>query len=341
MLSKKGIYPYDYMSGISNFNETQLPPKEKFFSNLNDCGISDDDYKHAQKVWKDFEVKNMGEYHDLYLKSDVIFLADVFEEFRNVCLSYYKLDPAWYYTSPGLSWDELLKHSGVKLELLTDVDILLMIEKGIRRGISMISNRYGKANIKYMEEKYDPNQPSKYITYLEANNLYGWTMMKPLPVGDFKWMKEDERKDWKNIPCILEVDLEYPKDLHDLHNDYPLALERLKIENVENLIPNLGDKKKYIVHHENLKLYEELGIIITKIHRRIKFREEPWMKSYIELNTKLRTKAKNDFEKDFFKLMNLAVFGKTMENIRNRVDVRLVNDRKKAEKLIAKPSLKH
>ena len=139
--------------------------------------------------------------------------------------------------------DALLKHSGVKLELLTDVDILLMIEKGIRGGTSMISNRYGKANYKYMGKKYDPNQPSKYIPYLDANNLYGWAMMKPLPVGDFEWMKEDERKDWKNIPCILEVDLEYPKDLHDLHNDYPLAPERLKIGNVKKLIPNLGDKK--------------------------------------------------------------------------------------------------
>ena len=107
-------------------------------------------------------------------------------------------------------------------------------------------------------------------------------------------------KHWKNIPCILEVDLEYPKDLHDLYNDYQLAPERLKIGNVEKLIPNLWDKEKYIVHHENLKLYLELGLKIKKIHRGIKFREEPWMKSYIALNTRLRTEAKNDFEKDFF-----------------------------------------
>ena len=137
------------------------------------------------------------------------------------------------------------------------------------------------------------------------------------------------------------MDLEYPKELHDLHNDYPLAPERLKIGNAEKLIPNLFDKEKYIVHHHSLKQYEELGLKIKKIHRGIKFREEPWMKSYIELNTDLRAKGKNDFEKDFFKLMNNSVFGKTMENIRNRVDVRLVNDRKKAKKLSAKPSFKH
>ena len=338
LISRKGIYPYDYMNGIKKFSEEKLPQKEKFYSKLNDSNISDEDYDHAQRIWKEFGMKNLGEYHDLYLKSDVLLLADVFEEFRNVCMENYSLDPAWYYTSPGLSWDALLKHSGVKLELLTDPDILLLFEKGIRGGISMISNRFGKANNKFMGEKYDPWSPSKYLAYLDANNLYGWAMMKPLPVGDFKWMNEKELGHWGDFPCILEVDLEYPRGLHDLHNDYPLAPERLKIGGVEKLIPNLWDKKKYIVHHENLKLYLELGLKVKKIHRGIKFREEPWMRSYIELNTSLRTKGKNDFEKDFFKLMNNSVFGKTMENIRNRVDVKLVNNRGAAEKLSAKPN---
>ena len=339
--TKKGIYPYDYMNGIEKFSEEKLPPKEAFYSKLNDCGVSDEDYEWAQLIWKEFEIKNLGEYHDLYLKSDVLLLADVFEEFRNICLKNYSLDLAWYYTSPGLSWDALLKHSEVKLELLTDPDKLLLFEKGIRGGISMISNRYGQANNKYMEEKYDPSHPSKYLAYLDANNLYGWAMMKPLPVGDFKWMEERELEHWEDYPCILEVDLDYPKDIHDLHNDYPLAPERLKIGGVEKLIPNLWGKKKYVLHHKNLKLYQELGLKLKKIHRGIKFREEPWMKSYIELNTDLRTKGKNDFEKDFFKLMNNSVFSKTMENIRNRVDVRVVNHQNKAKKLISKPNLKH
>ena len=243
LLTKKGIYPYDYMNGFEKFSEEKLPPKKDFYSKLNDCGISEEEYEHAQKIWKEFKIQNLGEYHDLYLKSDVLLLADVFEEFRNICLENYALDPAWYYTSPGLSWDALLKHSKVKLELLTDPDKLLLFEKGIRGGISMISNRYGKANNKYMEEKYDPSQPSKYLAYLDANNLYGWAMMKPLPVGDFKWLSPLELENWKEIPCILEVDLDYPKDLHDLHNDYPLAPERLKRDGVEKLIPNLLDKK--------------------------------------------------------------------------------------------------
>ena len=341
LLTKKGIYPYDYMNGFEKFSERQLPPKKDFYSKLNDCGITDKEYEHAEIIWKEFEIKNLGEYHDLYLKSDVLLLADVFEEFRNICLENYSLDPAWYYTSPGLSWDALLKHSKVNLELLTDPDMLLMFEKGIRGGISMISNRFGRANNKFMEEKFDSSQPSKFISYLDANNFYGWAMLKPLPVGDFKWMNKEELENWMDYPCVLEVDLEYPGELHDAHNDYPLAPERLQINKVEKLIPNLSDKTKYVLHRENLKLYLELGLKLKHIHRGIRFREKPWMKSYIELNMDLRTKGKNDFEKDFFKLMNNSVFGKTMENIRNRVDVRLVNNQDKAKKLISKPNLKH
>ena len=186
-------------------------------------------------------------------KGDVLLLADVFEEFRNICMENYSLDPAWYYTSPGLSWDALLKHSKVNLELLTDPDMLLMFEKGIRGGVSMISNRHGQANNKYMEKKFDPTQPSKFVAYLDANNLYGWAMMKPLPVGDFKWMNKEELEKWMDYPCVLEVDLEFPGELYDLHNDYPLAPERLKINKVEKLIPNLWDKKKYVLHCQNLK----------------------------------------------------------------------------------------
>ena len=188
LISRKGIYPYDYMNGIKKFSEQKLPTKEEFYSKLNDCNISDGDFYHAKEVWKEFGIKDLGEYHDLYLKMDVLLLADVFEEFRNVCMENYSLDPAWYYTSPGLSWDALLKHSKINLELLTDLDMLLMFEKGICGGISMISNRFGKANNKFMGGKYDPSQPSKYLVYLDANNLYGWAMMKPLPVGDFEWI---------------------------------------------------------------------------------------------------------------------------------------------------------
>ena len=204
----------------------------------------------------------------------------------------------------------------------------------------MISNRHAQANNKYMNEKFDETKPSKYITYLDANNLYGYAMFKKLPIGGFKWMTEHELQNWRSYGCILEVDLEYPKELHASHNDYPLAPERLMINKVEKLIPNLNDKKHYVLHYESLKQYLSLGMKITHIHRGIKFEESDWMKQYIDKNTDLRAKAKNEFEKEFFKLMNNSVYGKTIENLRKRVDITLVNSKKKAKRLTAKPNFK-
>ena len=341
LLKRKGVYPYDYMDSFEKLKETKLPPKEAFYSRLNEKGISDEDYKHAQKVWKTFKIENMEDYHNLYNKTDVLLLADVFENFRDICIKIYKLDPAHYFTAPGLAWDAALKLTEVELELLSDSDMLLMLEGGIRGGVSMISTRYGKANDKYMGKKFDSNKPSKYIQYLDANNLYGWAMSKPLPIHGFKWMEEDELENWKDHSCILEVDLEYPKSLHDLHSDFPLAPEHIEINKVKKLIPNLGDKNNYVIHYENLKQYLSLGLKLVKIYRGIKFEERPWLEPYITLNTNHRMEAKNEFEKGFYKLMNNAVYGKTMENIRNRVDIKLVNDRKIAEKLAAKPNFKH
>ena len=341
LVKRKGVYPYEYMDSLERLDETKLPPKEAFYSKLTGEGISNEDYEHAKKVWEVFDMKTLQDYHDLYNKTDVLLLADVFENFRKICLNNYKLDPAHYFTAPGLAWDACLKMTNVELELLSDIDMLLMIEKGIRGGVSMISTRYGKANNKYMGKSFNEKEPSKYIQYLDANNLYGWAMSKLLPTHGFKWMKMDELETWELHSCILEVDLEYPKSLHDLHNDYPLAPEQIVVNKVSKLIPNLGDKKKYILHYENLKQYLKLGLKLTHIHSGIKFKESPWLEKYISLNTKLRTEAKNEFEKDFFKLMNNSVFGKTMENIRNRVNIKLVNDKKQAEKLSAKPNFKH
>ena len=253
LLTKKGIYPYDYMDTPEKLKETEIPSKEAFYSKLNDEGISDDDYSHARKVWEMVEMKTLEDYHNLYNEVHVLLLADVFENFRDICIENYELDPAHYYTAPGLAWDASLKVTDVKLELLSDTDMLLMVEKGTRGGVSMVSNRYGKANNKYMGDMFDVKKRSKYITYLDANNLYGWAMSKPLPTNGFKWMGKNELETWEKHSCILEVDLEYPRSLHDLHNDYPLAPEHIEVNKVGKLIPNLRDKKKYIIHYENLK----------------------------------------------------------------------------------------
>ena len=361
LMSQKGVYPYDFMDSFEKFDQTELPNKDQFYSILNDQHITDYEYDHAKKVWKAFKIKTMGEYHDLYLGSDVLLLADVFESFRKTCLQYYKLDPCHYFTSPGLSWDAMLKMTNIKLELMTDIDMFQFIEKGMRGGVSYIAHRYGKANNKYMKE-YDEKAPSKYIMYLDANNLYGWAMSQYLPTGNFKRVtdKEIERIDLGKYKAdgkkglISEVDLEYPQELHELHNDYPLAPEKTKVSSgmlseyckkiadkykisiglVSKLIPTLRNKKEYVLHYRNLQLYLDLGLKIKKVHRVLKFDQSPWLKQYIDFNTEKRKHAKNSFEKDFFKLMNNSVFGKTMENLRKRVDVRLVTDENKLVKLV-------
>ena len=273
LLTRKGVYPYEYMNSLEKVKETKLPPREAFYSRLNDEGICNEDYTHAKEVWETFEMKNLKDYHNLYNQADVLLLADVFENFRDICIKNYNLDPAHYYTAPGLAWDVALKVTKVELELLTDIDILLMVEKGIRGGVSMISNRYGKANNKYMGESFKDIDPSKYITYLDANNLYGWAMSKPLPTHGFKWMKVDELETWEKHSCILEVDLEYPKSLYDLHSDYPLAPEQIEVNMVNKLIPNLWNKKNDVILSENLKQYLNLGLKLTNIHRGIRFEE--------------------------------------------------------------------
>ena len=351
MLTRKGVYPYDYVSNLKKFSETQLPPREEFYSKLNDEHISEEDFYHAIRVWDTFNCKSIKDYHDLYLKSDVLLLADVFENFRKTCMKHYNLDPAHYYTSPGLAWDACLKETKQELHLLHDYDMLMMFERGIRGGISHISKRYAEANNKYMKS-FDPQKPSTFIQYLDANNLYGWAMSQNLPTHGFKWMRNIKKDKVMEIlekanhsmsnrgktGYIFEVDLAYPKKLWESHNDYPLAPEKKQVSVVEKLICDFEPKKNYVVHYRSLRQYLEMGLRITAVHRGISFQQSPWMEPYIRKNTELRKTAANSFEKDFFKLMNNSVFGKTIENIRKRQNIKLVDNRKTALKLSKKPN---
>ena len=204
------------MTSWDKFKETQLPVKESFYSKLNMSDISDEDYKHDQKVWSVFDMKNLGEYHDLYLKTDVILLSNVLESFRNECLLYHGLNPAHFYTTPGLAWQAALKKTGIKLKLLTDPDMQLMFERGIRGGITQAGQRYVKANNKYVGDKFNPNENTSFLQYLDANNLYGRAMNQPLPTGEFKWVNDvtpDEIAKLENKGYLLEVDFKYPKEL--------------------------------------------------------------------------------------------------------------------------------
>ena len=345
-LLRKGAYPYEYMDNWERLNETLLPNKEAFYSNLNMENMKDTDCIHANKVFKELKIKNLGEYHDLYLQSDTLLFADVFENFINMCIKVSELDPAHFLSAPGLAWQACLKKTDVKLELLTDFDMLLMVEKGIRGGICHAVHRYAKASNKYMKN-YDEKEESSYIQYLDANNLYGWAMSQKLPVNGFKWKKnmskfteefiknydEDSDKGY-----ILEVDVKYPKKLHDLHSDLPLLPERMKIDKWKKLACNFYYKKNYGVHIRSLKQAINHGLILKKVHRVIQFNQEAWLKPYIDMNTELRKKAKNDSEKDFFKLMNNAVFGKAMDDTRNHRDTRLVKTDKRRNQLVSEPN---
>ena len=193
LLKRKGCFPYDYVSSIDKLKESKLPTKEAFYSKLFDEEISYEDYQHAINVWNSFNCQTLQDYHDLYLKSDVLLLADVFENFRKTCLKHYKLDPCHYYTAPGLAWDACLKETKQRLELLKDYDMLMMFERGIRGGITHISKTYAEANNKYMKD-YDEDKSSTYIQYLDANNLYGWAMSQKLSTHGFKWIDINKSK---------------------------------------------------------------------------------------------------------------------------------------------------
>ena len=243
------------------FNETTLPEKEKYYSNLSMEDITEAHYKVGKRICKDVEIKNLGEYHDLYLRSDVLLLADVFESFRKMCLKVHELDPAKFFSAPWLAWQAALKKTRVELELLTDINMLLMVGKGIRGKICHAIHHHTKANNKYMKD-YDKNKESLYLKYWDVNDLYGWEMPQKFPVNCLEWIGETPQLNEDFIKSyneesdkgyFLGVDVQYRKKLQELHMQLPFLPETKKLEKVERLVTNLHDKNKYIVHIRNLK----------------------------------------------------------------------------------------
>ena len=265
------------------FNHQELPPKECFYSSINDVkggkgdgNISNNQYLHLKRVWKEFNFNTFRDFHNHYLKKDVLLLADVFEKFISASLKYYNLDPCHYFSTPGLSWDAMLKMIKIELEKINNRDIHLLIENGMRGGISDVAKRYSKANTKYCPD-YDKTKPEKYIAYIDMNNLYGCAMSEYLPYGGFKWIKKNNqiinkilnKRDDSLHGYFLAIDLDYPENLHDLHKDYPMAPEKIKIKeemlspysaknakkfdiktgNINKLAPNLMSKKNYIINY--------------------------------------------------------------------------------------------
>ena len=375
LLTKKGIYPYDYFDSKTKYDELQLPEKEKFFNKLNNKNISNEDYKHALNVFKTFKCKDLLDYSILYLKTDICHLSDVFQKFSNFAHETYNIDPRHSYTLPGFSWQSMLKMTKIELELISDSDMYLYLMDCIRGGICVVNKKFVKADNIYTRKVHDESSDkkvnkklktsnsNKFIMYLDANNLYGHSMSKPLPYKNFKW-SDNLTLDPKNLQTgIYEVDIEIPKELHDKFVDYPLCPEiknipedmlseyqkylndKLNIkynEKDKKLILDLLSKKNYKVYYKNLEYYLKLGLKVTKVHRILIFDEKPFLKEYIDLNTELRKQSKNDLEKDLFKLMNNAIFGKSMENVLNRSNIKLVNNNpEKLLKLIKQPNFEN
>ena len=270
------------MDNWERFDETSLPDKESFYSSLNMENIDDIDYRHGNNVFKKFKLKNLGEYRDLYVQSDTLLLADVFENFRSMYIKVYELDPAHFLSLPGLAWQACLKKTKIKLGLLTEYDMLLMVEEGIRGGICNATHRHAKANNKYMKN-YDKNKESSYIQPFDANNLYSWAMSQKLPVNGFKWINDVTGIDEEFIRnynedndkgYILEIDVKYPRKLHNLHSDLPFLPERMKIDKCKKLVCNLRNKKRYVVHIRTLKQALDHRLKLKKVRRVIEFNQE-------------------------------------------------------------------
>ena len=224
--------------------------------------------------------------------------------------------------------------------------MFLMAEKGIRGGKCDVIHRYAKANNNYMKN-YDKNIESSYLMYLDANNLYGWAMSQKLPINSSKWVEdlsqfnEDFIKNYdgnSDKGYIIEANIEYPKKLFNHHKDYPVLAGRKKIGKCEKLICDMQGKENYVDHIKVTKQALNRGLILQRAHRVIQLNQEAWMKLYIDMNTKLRKEAKNEFDKDFFKLMNNAFFGKTMEDVRNYRHIKLVTTDKRRNQLVSEPN---
>ena len=360
----KGIFPYSFLDSKEKFQAALPEYGEEWRNTLTGkIDVTPEMYSQGVEMYQLLECRYFGDYHDAYLQIDVYLLADVFELFRTVCISVYRLDPAYFYSAPNLSWDAMLVTTEVQLSLLDDIDMLLFCEKAIRGGLNGVGAlRHFKANNKYLST-YNPDQVSVYGAFFDVTSLYARIMMKMLPKDGYQWLECSSVEELfskyeadNNVGFFVEVDLTYPPAIHDKHYDFPLAPEKLFIKDdwlspyskkfagnrapVPKLVETLFDKRGYICHIENLKFYCSQGPKVTALHRVLQFNQSNWLSPYIEKNTEMRKKAATPFEKNFYKLMSIACFGKTMENKRNRKNVQFVSEEFQAKKLTAKPTFK-
>ena len=372
LIKRKGVFPYSYFSNLNKLSETCLPPRSVFKSDLTGEECSEENYEHAQNAWQLFDCKTFKDYMLAYLKLDITLLADVYEQFRKMSLTQDGLDPVHFISLPGLSFMSAFKMTNETIHLLQDPDLYSLFERGIRGGLTFVNKHRSRSRTFNTS-----NGVKKHIImYIDENNLYGKALSEPLPHSNFHELSPEERLQFfpdansiLNIDrngekgYLFEVDLDYPSHLHNLTKDFPLAPEQgeitkemlspfmkdlfEKIQSERNvktdfkscrkLLLTQYDKTNYVVHYAMLQFYLEMGLVLSKIHRVVSFTQKRFLEPYIKFNSERRSKARNTFEKDFYKLKNNSLFGKCMEDVRKRQDYKLVNDAEKAQRFISSP----
>lgn len=360
LLKRKGVFPYSWLTSMDKLKETKLPERIHFFNDLTREHITEVDYEFAKKIWKKFKCKTIEDYLKLYLFTDCLLLADVFDSFRDIAMKVYQLEVLNFISAADLTWSACLKFTNCTLELITDIDMYLTIEHGIRGGICVAPKRFSRANNKYLPDSYNPNIESKYIVNLDVLNLYGFCMTAYLPHSNFKWLTENEIQNFdihtvppdSDVGYILVVSLIYPSHLHDKTNSFALACDHIEIKysdlssyqqtllnkfnmkytKTKKLVPNLRDKENYVVHYLNLQYYLKQGLILKKIHKIISFHQSPFLKPYIDLNSHKRKNANGTFYKNFYKLMVNSFFGRCLLNVRKLRNISIATTKKECRK---------
>ena len=342
-LTKKLAYPYEFFNCIEDYQKPiDNLKKEDFFSKLKNKCPDDEKIERTKEIMKIFNNKNGEELTEIYLKSDILLLTCVFEKFIKVSVNEFKINPLYCVSLPGYTWECCLKYTGINLKTLQDKDLILTLENNIRGGISSV-----------MVDRYVKSDENKKILYMDATNLYGHSMSQFLPYDEIEMWHGDPGKYWNwldeilntpddaDIGYFLEVDLKYPDDIKEKTKNFPFCPENkfihkdkyndneyMKIIKPKNyakskkLFCDWTDKKNYLVLYRMLKFYVRHGMVVDKTHEIFSFKQSNWLEKYINYNTQKRNKAKNDIEKDFYKVLNKAFYGKTMENVRNRLGLK-------------------
>ena len=364
VIKRKGVFPYSYFDALSRLQESSLPSRSAFRNDLSGEECTEEDYRFAQTAWQEFGCQTFEDYLMAYLKLDVLLLACVFERFRQKTLEQDGLDPVHFVSLPGLSFMSAFKMTGESIHLLGDLEMYTFFERGIRGGMTFVN----KHLVRNERITLNNEELTQHLAYIDQNNLYGNALRKPLPHSEFSWVEDlsgftrdfilnlDEEGEWG---YTLEVDLGYPEQLHHSTADFPLAPESGHItsdmfsnfmesfhktlnpgstyKSSRKLLLTQYDKEHYIVHFAALKFYLQMGLTLTKVHRVVRYRQKAWLKPYIDFNSQQRALSTNSFDKDFYKLKNNALFGKTMEDVRKRIKYELVTDEDRLIKLVSSP----